>query len=51
MILNDMKGDDMIIYNTIRVVIVKIQAFTIFTFLFMITLKDEHTEKFIKVLH
>ena len=32
MILNDMKGDYMIIYNMIRVVIVKIQVFTIFTF-------------------
>ena len=32
MICIDTKGDDMIIYNTIRVVIVEIQTFTIFTF-------------------
>jgi len=42
------KGDDMIIDDTTRVVIVKIQTFTIFAFfylLFTITLKTNTTEE------
>jgi len=30
-ILIDTKGDDMLIFDTIRIIIVKIQTFTIFT--------------------
>jgi len=47
-ILIGTKGDDMIIDETTRVVIVKIQTFTIFTLfylLFMITLKMNTTEE------
>jgi len=40
----DTKEDDMVIYDTIWVVIVNIQTFTIFTFFFMITLKINLTE-------
>jgi len=36
------KGDDMIIYDTIGVIIVKIQTFTIFTIFFYDHFEDKH---------